>query len=139
MAKIVQYKKPRRFNVVTVILILLGIAAGWAGVTYFPVFMLRSEVYRILEEKSSEFAASRRRFLAVQEERRALDQRMRTAIMTVGVRDPEFETWIEPHDDGRVVFGCAYMEEIHYPFDIVEPTQRVYQAEFVLDLSLDPQ
>jgi hypothetical protein len=139
MAKIVQYKKPRRFNIVTVVLILAGLTAGWFGVTYFPVFMLRSEVYRVLEEKSSEFAASRRRFLAVAEERRALEQRMRTSISTVGVRDPEFETWIEPHDDGKIVFGCAYMEVVHYPFDIIEPRQHVYQAEFVLDLSTDPQ
>lgn len=139
MAKIVQYKKPRRFNIVTVVLILLGLALVWLGMTYAPVMYLRSEVYRVLEEKSSEFAASRRRYLAVSEERRALEQRMRSSISIVGVRDPEFETWIEPHDDGRVVFGCAYMEEVHYPFDIMEPTQNVYQAEFVLDLSRDPQ
>jgi len=132
MPKSVKYKKPRLINPVSVTLALMLAFADLLTYKFLPVFLKKQEAYRVLDEHASLFGGSRNRYLAVPEEVDNLERQMRAELQRVGVDDPEFETWIEIDSEHEVRFGVAYIEVIHWPFDIVEPKVENVQIEYQL-------
>ena len=52
----VKYNKPRRINVVSVVLVALLAMAGYATYLYLPLYLTKHEAYRVLEETGSKVA-----------------------------------------------------------------------------------
>lgn len=128
MVQPIKYKKPRRLNIVSFTLLLVLVAAGWFAHQYLPHWLLQHDAYRVLEETSSQFAGRQRHYL---DDPRALEQlrvRMSQGLVSLGIEDPEMETWIEPAGH-EVRFGTVYSRWIHWPFDLREPTELEYEIE----------
>lgn len=127
MAEHVQYKKPRKFNIVVIGLLaglVLLIYLAWA---YLPAYFRKSEVMRVLDETSSKFTGAASRHLA---DGKAVDKllaEMRSQIQDLGVRDPQAEYWIEIDSEDQVRFGALYSEWIELPF--LEPKEVVNELE----------
>lgn len=134
MAKVVNYKKPRKINAVTVILLLVAIVIVYLTYQYLPLYLTRQEAYRVLDETASTFSGSKNRYLAVPDERVALEREMRRKLQQAGVKDPGFETWIEIDSEYSVRIGVAYIQTVEWPFDIVEPQEDVVELEYPLTL-----
>ncbi len=135
MSKTVTYKKPRLINPVTVTLALLLAFAGLLTYKFLPVFLKKQEAYRVLDEHASYFGGSRNRYMAVPEEVDNLERQMRNELRRIGVSDPDMETWIEIDSDHEVRFGVAYVEIVHWPFDVVQPQVENVQIEYQLMLA----
>jgi hypothetical protein len=116
VAESVQYKKPRKFNVV-VIAILGGLAfLVYLAWLYLPMYFRKSEVMRILDETSSEFCSTASRMMS---DNKLVDQmlnKMRGNIQGLGVNDPQAEYWIEIDSEDQVRFGALYSDWIQLPF-----------------------
>lgn len=133
MAKSVDYKKPRKFNVITVVLLAaLAVSAYFAWI-YVPLFLKKQDAIRVLDETSSKFSGSRARYMNDQKQLDALLRQMRSDLSLIGVTDPQADVWIEIDDDTHVRFGVAYLEVIEWPFGI-EPTEKIYEVEFPLEM-----
>lgn len=128
MAQPVKYKQPRIINVVSVTLVLLLLAGGWAGWEMMRVAFMRQEVFRVIEETGSNFAGRRHLYRKDAQQRDALRGRMESQIRQLGVDDPELETWIDV--DGQLAdFGAVYTAEYHWPFDVFAPIRRDVQLD----------
>lgn len=127
----VNYKPPRRINVVSVTLVALLALGVYLAYQYLPLYLLRQEVFRILEETGSAFVGSKGQYLASDKKRENLRTKMESEVRRVGVTDPDLETWIEV-DEPEVRFGAMYSTWIDWPFDIIERTERVYEVEHVV-------
>ncbi len=134
MAKPVKYKKPRRFNAITVVLILVAMVVAYLTYQYLPLFLVKQEAYRVLDETASVFSGQKNRYLDVPEERENLERKMRGQLQQVGIKDPGFETWIEIDSKYKVRIGVAYIQTVHWPFDVVEPQEDVVELEYPLTL-----
>lgn len=134
MAKSVKYKQPRRFNAITVVLILVAMVIAYLTYQYLPLFLVKQEAYRVLDETASVFAGQKNRYLDVPEERDNLERKMRGQLQQVGIEDPGFETWIEIDSKHKVRIGVAYIQTVHWPFDVVEPQEDVIELEYPLTL-----
>ncbi len=133
MPRVVKYKRPRKINVVTVTLAALIGLAVYMGTQYLPLYILRAEAYRVLEETGSHFAGRFARYTSSPEHMDSLRKRMRNQLRMVGVDDPDAEVWIEA--EGREArFGVIYSKWITWPFDIVPKQERVYELEHVVPL-----
>ncbi len=128
MAEIVKYKKPRRINVVSVSL-ALGLALFvYLGYQYVPLFILKQEAYRVLEEHGSAFMARRALYVKDPVKRDQLRLKMSRQLSVIGVDDPDAETWIEV-DGKEVRLGVVYTKVVTWPFDVIKPQTKVYEVE----------
>jgi hypothetical protein len=116
VAESVQYKKPRKINIIVIGLLaalVIGVYLVWV---YLPFYFRKSEVMRVLDETSSEFTGQASRMIA---ERKLVDQMVKdmgTQIAELGVNDPDAEYWIEIDDDDQIRFGALYSDWIELPF-----------------------
>lgn len=135
VAQPVTYRSPRLINPVSVTFVALLVAAVYAGYEFVRVSFLRQEAYRVLEETSSTFSGRRTHYLREARDREALRTVMDQQLVSIGVRDPERETWVEV-EPARALFGVVYTEQYHWPFDVLPPIERETQVEH--ELSLPP-
>ena len=131
----VQYKKPRRINVVSVTLTLVAIVAGYLVYQYLPIFLKKQEAMRVLDETASTFSGSRARYLADTQSMEDLKRKMKLELRLIGIDDPHYETWIELNEDNHVLFGVAYVERVEWPFEVIESSEETIQVEYDLDLN----
>jgi hypothetical protein len=127
VAEAVTYKKPRKFNIV-VILLLLALASGAYMVWVFvPIMIRKAEAMRVLDETSSEFTGQASRMVAYPDLVAKMRRDMEAHIRELGVSDPEAEFWIEIDDENQIRFGALYSEWIKLPFG--EPRERVVEIQ----------
>jgi hypothetical protein len=131
MPRIVKYRKPRKINVVTILLGILAAFLVYLGYQYIPNYMLEQEAYRVLEETSSHFAGRKSRYLATTDGLVTLRRRMHNQLRLHGVDDPDAESWIEV-DGHEVRFGVIYSKWIEWPFDIIPKQEKVYEIEHTI-------
>jgi hypothetical protein len=128
-----QYKKQRSINAVSIALLLLLVAGAYAGWQYARVLWQRQEAYRVLEETGSAFYARSSVYRADMHEREALRRRMEQQLLSVGIADPNAETWIDV-GDGAAQLGVVYTAKYHWPFDALAPIERDIQIEHTIAL-----
>lgn len=133
MAQPVKYKQPRVVNVVSVIFVVTLLAAGWAGYEMVRVGFLRQEAFRMLEETGSAFVGRRQLYRKDASELEHLRNRMESQIRSVGVDDPDLESWIEL-EGNSAQFGAVFTARYHWPFDVLEPYGRDVQIEHIVAL-----
>jgi len=131
MPRIVKYKKPRKINFVTILLGILAAFLVYLGYQYIPNYMLEQEVYRVLEETSSNFAGRKSRYLEAPDEMLTLRNRMHNQLRVIGVDDPDAESWIEV-DGNEIRFGVIYSKWIEWPFDVIPKQEKVYEIEHTI-------
>lgn len=127
----VKYRQPRAINVVSVIVVLTLLAAGYAGYEIVMGTFLQQEAYRVLEETSSTFAGRRQLYRKDDQQREQLRVKMESQIRSIGVTDPDLETWIDV-DGTRSTFGVVFTAYYHWPFDVLEPIPHEHQLEHEL-------
>lgn len=127
MAESIQYKKPRKLNIV-VIAILGGLAfLVYLAWLYLPSYFRKSEVMRVLDETSSEFMGMSSRMLSDDDLVDKMLGDMRSDIQELGINDPQAEYWLEIDSEDQVRFGVLYSDWIQLPF--MEPTEIVNELE----------
>ncbi len=131
MARPVRYRKPRRLNIVSITLLAMVTLAGYLATQYIPSFLLKHDVYRVLEETSSHFAGRKAYYLADAKAREHLRDTMLSDLRRVGMDDPESEVWIEV-EGVEVRFGALYSRWIVWPRDILPKQEQVYEVEYTL-------
>ncbi len=133
MIEPIRYKKPRRINFVSVTLVLALALGVYAAYQFLPLWFMKNEVHRVLQETSSTFAGRRNLYVEDAQARDTLRRRMETDIRNLGVDDPDLETWIEV-DRGEARFGAVYSRWVEWPFGVVAPQEHVYEVEHTLPL-----
>lgn len=128
MAQPVQYKKPRRINAVSVTLVLLLLVGGYALYQWFPLYMMRHEAYRVLQETGSKLAGRAVYYEEDTNAREELRKDMQRQLVNVGIDDPAIETWIEI-EGKEVRLGVVYSAWIEWPFDVVARQESIYEVE----------
>ena len=125
----VQYKKPRKLNIVVIAILAVLVVTGYLAYVYLPAYFRKSEVMRVLDETSSEFMGKSSRMLA---ERQLIDHmanQMGSEIRELGVNDPQAEFWIEVDDENQIRFGALYSDWIELPF--IEAKEVVNELEML--------
>lgn len=136
MPKVVKYKRPRKINAVSITLALLVAFGIYMTSQYLPLYLLKSEAYRILEETGSHFGARKARYTSDPKELEHLRKRLHNQLTVLGVDDPDMEVWIEL--EGREArFGVIYSKWVEWPFDVIEKQEKVYELEHVVALNRD--
>jgi hypothetical protein len=135
MAQALKYKRPRKFNVVTIALILIAMLIVFLLSQYIPLYFREQEAYRILDETSSQFAGKKNRYLASDPHIMQLQERMANDLRLVGITDPDMEYWIEVDNKNTVRFGVVYGETITWPWDIIPPQSKEVELEYTLALT----
>ncbi len=133
MAQPTKYKQPRVINVVSVTLVIVLLSAAWAGYEMIRIGFLRQEAFRMVEETGSTFAGRRQLYRKNAAERDALRLRMESQIRSVGVNDPDLESWIEV-EANSVHLGAVFTVWYRWPFDLLEPFPRDVQIEEIVVL-----
>lgn len=128
MALPVQYRKPRRINVVSVTLALLLAVGAYALYQWLPLYMRRHEAYRVLQETGSKLAGRASFYEEDTNAREELRKTMQRQLVGVGIDDPLLETWIEI-EGKEVRLGVVYSAFIEWPFDVVPRHESVYEVE----------
>jgi hypothetical protein len=131
MAQAIKYKKPRKINPVSVGLVLALSFIGYLAYQFVPLFLLKQEAYRVLEEHGSKYAGRYTFYRSDPKNLETLRRLMNTELRRVGVTDPQMESWIEI-DGPEVRFGCVFSERLHWPFDVLEPHEFVFEAEHLV-------
>ena len=126
--KPVDYRKPRVINPVSVTLVVLLLAGGYAGYELVRVEFQRQEVFRVLEETGSAYAGKHSLYAKDAKQREQLRSRMQSQVVTLGISDPELETWVDAAPGGAQL-GVVYTTSYHWPFDAVAPIPREIQLE----------
>ncbi|TPV92873.1 MAG: hypothetical protein B7733_23555 [Myxococcales bacterium FL481] len=134
MVKTVKYKRPRKINPVSVSLAVAAAIVAYLTYQYLPVQLRKSEARRVLDETSSTFAGSKKRYLASPDHIETLRREMHTELYRLGLTDPEMETWIEVDSEQVIQFGVAYAELIEWPYDLIAPKLETVQVEYELVL-----
>lgn len=129
----VQYKKPRRINVVSVTLALVLLALGWVAYQWLPLYFKRHEAYRVLQETGSKLSKRAGFYEQDTQAREDVRKTMQRELVNVGVDDPKLETWIEI-EGKEARLGVVYSAWIEWPLDVVERHETVYEVEHVLVL-----
>lgn len=130
----VKYKKPRKINPISVTVAAVLFLIGFLIYQYLPLALKSGEATRVLDEAASKYAGQPGRFREYPKEVQALKVKMRNNLQLVGVTDPDLEVWIEEDSKFQVRFGCLYSEWVRWPFDIIEPQEKVYELEYTLSL-----
>ncbi|PRP96492.1 hypothetical protein [Enhygromyxa salina] len=125
----VKYKKPRKFNIVVIVILAVLIGGGYVLWIYIPAYFRKGEVMRVLDETSSEFTGQASRMLAEPKLVDHMLSEMRNDIEELGVQDPQSEYWIEVDDDDQIRFGALYSDWIDLPFG--EPKEVVNELEIL--------
>ncbi len=128
MPSIIKYKKPRRINAVSVTLALLVAIAAYATYQYLPLYMMRHEAYRILQENGSKIAGRPGYYEQDGTARDDMRRKIQRQLKDIGISDPEMETWIEI-EGKQVRLGVIYSAWVEWPFGIVEPQETEYEVE----------
>jgi hypothetical protein len=131
MAQDLKYKKPRKINPVSVTIVAVLSLAGYMVWQYFPLFLLKQEAYRTLEETGSKYAGKHSFYRADPKRMEKLRRKMNSELRVVGVSDNEMESWIET-DGPEVRFGCIFSVKVKWPFEILEDQEFVYEQEHVV-------
>jgi hypothetical protein len=131
MAKPLKYKKPRKINAVSIGLVFALLVIVYLTYQYLPLFLLRQEAYRVLDEISSEYTATAGRFMAEDAELDKLTAKLSRELRRVGVRDPDMEHWIEPNGENEVAIGVIYSDYIEWPMDLIPKQERVAEIELM--------
>jgi hypothetical protein len=129
----VQYKKPRRINVVSVTLLLLLLALGYAAWQWAPLYFERHEAYRVLQETGSKIAGRAGFYAQDEEAREELRRTMQRQLVEAGIDDPRIETWIEI-EGKELRLGVVYSAWFEWPLDVIERHESVQQVEHVVSL-----
>lgn len=116
MADSVEYKKPRKLNIVVIAILAALVVGVYLMWVYLPAYFRKSEVMRVLDETSSEFTGKSSRMLADHKLVDKMVNDMRGQIQELGVNDPNAEYWIEVDDDNQIRFGVLYSDWIELPF-----------------------
>jgi hypothetical protein len=127
VAESVQYKKPRKLNVVVIAMLGALACLVYVAWLYLPAYFRKSEVMRVLDETSSEFTGTSSRMLA---DNKLVDKMlgdMRSKIQVLGIDDPQAEYWLEIDNEDQVRFGVLYSDWIQLPF--IEPKEIVNELE----------
>jgi hypothetical protein len=127
VAESVQYKQPRKLNIV--VIAILGALAFlvYLAWIYLPAYFRKSEVMRVLDETSSEFTGQSSRMLADDDLVDKMLNDMSKAIRELGVNDPQAEYWLEIDSEDQVRFGVLYSDWIKLP--LMEPKEVVNELE----------
>lgn len=133
MAQQVKYKKPRRINPVSVVVVLALATVAYLAYQYLPMFLQKEEAYRVLEETSSRFSGRRGYYVQESKPREMLRRQMENDIRRLGIDDPDIETWIEI-DDTEVHFGVVYSVWLTWPFEVIAKQEVEYHVEHVLKI-----
>jgi len=136
MPRIVKYRKPRRINLVTILLGILAVFLVYLGYQSIPNYMLEQEAFRVLEETSSNFAGRKARYLETPDGLVTLRKRMHNQLRLIGVDDPDAESWIEV-DGNEVRFGVIYSKWIEWPFDVIAKQEKVYEIEHTIVIRIN--
>lgn len=131
MATPIKYIKPRRINVVSVTLLLAVLIAGYAAYLYLPLYFLRHEAYRVLEETGSEVSVRGAFYMEDSPARDELRKKMQRKIKDMGVDDPNIETWIE-FEGKEAHLGVVYSVWVEWPFGLIERQETLYELEHTL-------
>lgn len=124
----VKYRSPRIINPVSVTLVALLLAGGYAGYELVRVEYERQEVYRVLEETGSTLAGRHTLYVSDPTQRELLRSRMQRTLVSIGLGDPELETWVDA-ERGHAQLGVVYTTKYHWPFDVLAPISREFQVE----------
>jgi len=128
MATPIKYKPPRRLNVVSVPLFALLALGIYFAYQYVPLFFLKHEAYRVLEETGSTFHGYKGLYRSDARARELLRRKMESQLRAVGIDDPDLETWIDVEPgEGRV--GALYSKWVHWPFEVLPRREVVYEIE----------
>lgn len=127
----VKYKKPRRINPVSIVIVALLALGAYATYLYLPLYLTKHEAYRVLEETSSKVAGRPAFYAEDSSARDKLRLDMQRQIKGVGVEDPNIETWIE-FEGKQVHLGVVYSAWVEWPFDVVERQESVYELEHTI-------
>ncbi len=129
MSDSVQYKKPRKLNIVVIGILaalVIGVYLAWV---YLPVSMRKGEAMRVLDETSSTFTGQASRMLADKNQVKKLLSTMTSDLQTIGVDDPQAEFWIEVDNDDQVRFGVLYSDWVELAF--TEPREVIHELELL--------
>jgi hypothetical protein len=130
----VKYKKPRRINIVSVTLVLLLLVGGYAAYQYLPLYFMRHEAHRILQETASTVAGRAGYYEQDTAAREDLRRTMQRNLKSIGIVDPAMETWIE-FEGKEVRFGVVYSAWVEWPFGIIPRQESEYQVEHEIVLN----
>jgi hypothetical protein len=131
MAEVVKYKKPRKINVVSVTLALAAALLVYMAYQYVPLFIVKQEAYRVLEEHGSSFMSRKALYSEDPVARDGLRKKMFNQLRAVGVDDPDAETWIEV-DGKEVRLGVVYTKWVEWPFGLIKRQEKVYEVEHLV-------
>jgi hypothetical protein len=120
-------------NPVSVTLVALLLAGGYAGYEFVRVEFTKQEAYRVLEETGSTFAGRHGLYRGDAKQREELRRKMEMQLVAIGISDPELETWIDVEAD-EAKLGVVYTAKYHWPFDVLQPIAREFQVEHALAL-----
>ena len=129
----VKYRSPRVINPVSVTLVALLLAGGYAGYEFIRVELTKQEAFRVLEETGSTFAGRHSLYRTDAKQREELRRKMQNDLVAIGVSDPALETWIDVEGE-EAKLGVVYSTQYHWPFDVLTPIDREFQVEYVLAL-----
>lgn len=133
MATPVEYKKPRRINVVSVTLALIVLMVGYVAWQWLPLYFKRHEAYRMLQETGSKLAGRAGYYEQDTQAREDMRRAMQRSLIEVGIDDPKIETWIEI-EGKQARLGVVYSAWMEWPFDVAPRTEAVYEVEHVVVL-----
>lgn len=134
MAGRLEYKRPRKINVVSVSLTLVALALIYLGYQFAPMVLTKQEAYRALEEASSAFAHTPGKYTKTKEAMQSLKNKMDAQLRLSGVSDPAMESWIETEDEQTYQFGVLYSAYFEWPFDVMERKEFVYEISHEIKL-----
>ncbi|MEX1367481.1 MAG: hypothetical protein AB1Z98_30415 [Nannocystaceae bacterium] len=127
----VKYNKPRRINVVSIVLVALLAMGAYATYLYLPLYLTKHEAYRVLEETSSKIAGRAGLYAEDSSARDEVRLTMQRQIKGLGVDDPNIETWIE-FEGKEVHLGVVYSTWVEWPFGIAERQESIYELEHTI-------
>jgi hypothetical protein len=102
---------------------------------FLPVYLFKQEAFRVLEEFGSNYAGKRSYYRADPKRMEGLKRKMNADLRRAGITDQEMESWIDI--DGREVrFGCVFSVFVHWPFNVIEDQEFVFEPEHLV---VDPR
>lgn len=134
MANPVKYKKPRRINAVTITLAILLAVGAYAAYQYLPLYFMRHEAHRVLQETGSKVAGRAGFYEQDSTARDGLRKTMHNNLKSLGITDPNMETWIE-FEGKEVRLGVVYSAWVEWPFGIIPRQESEYEVEHEIVLN----